>query len=249
MATPKPADPKYFIFFTIYALLIGVAASLTVEVVKDGFDGSGKHHVYLWVVWGVALALLGISFRMYDPAVRAWIRGRNAYLRLNLASFTNVRPARGLVLLVSRGKGVMSAIYAVDYHRETLLHLWLIHSSDGGSLEGVAQIRRHCRECAQQIDIRTRQIDNVFSVEMARALVDFIRQEAYSFGIVDQDFICDFTGMNKPVSAGVVLACLRPEHRLQYMESRGFLPDGGPDPLAGARPVEVELNLDADRKG
>ena len=34
--------------------------------------------------------------------------------------------------------------------------------------------------------------------------------------------------MNKLVGSGVVLACIRPEHRLQYMEPmKSFFPMGG----------------------
>jgi hypothetical protein len=38
MATPTPLDPEKFIPFTLYALLIGIAAALTVEVIKDAFE-------------------------------------------------------------------------------------------------------------------------------------------------------------------------------------------------------------------
>jgi len=38
----------------------------------------------------------------------------------------------------------------------------------------------------------------MFSIEVAKANVELVRQEAHAAGLKDEDFICDFTGMTSP---------------------------------------------------
>jgi hypothetical protein len=247
MAAPAPLDPERFIPFTLYALLIGIAAGLTVEVIKDGFEPPSEgHRLYLWILFGIGALLLMVLSRKYDKWLRQIIERRNSLVSLNLYSSTDVTPAKGLLFLVSRGAEGPYANYAIDHHRGVLTHLWLLHSSDEGSIHNLAQITSHCRETVPHVKVEARQMDTMFSIEIAKAQVELVRLEAHVAGINDEEFICDFTGMTKPVSAGAVLACIRPEHRLQYMEPRGFLPDGRPDPAAGSRPVEVKVGYDVE---
>jgi hypothetical protein len=53
---------------------------------------------------------------------------------------------------------------AVGYHRETLGHVWLIHSSDSGSVEGAARIASHTGAV-----VHMKVIENVFSIEESKA--------------------------------------------------------------------------------
>jgi hypothetical protein len=247
MATPTPLDPEKFIPFTLYALLIGIAAALTVEVIKDGFEPPREgHRLYLWILLGMGALSLVILSRKYDKWLGQIIGRRNSLVSLNLYSSTEVAPAKGLLFPVSRGGEGPYANYAIDHHQRKLTHLWLLHSSDAGSLHNLEQIRSHRRATAPEVKIKLHQVDDMFSIEIAKSLVEFVRQEAKAADIRDDEFICDFTGMTKPISAGVVLACIRPEYRLQYMEPGGFLSDGRPDPGAGARPVEVRIGYDVE---
>jgi hypothetical protein len=236
MHRPKfdPTDPKSLMAFTFYGFLIALLGALTPELIK-------KPGEWLWV-WLLNCVGIGIMLWIYDPLIREWAQKRKlpSHVRLN---FPYLQPAKGLVLLVSRGDGAQSARYAVDYHRECLSHVWLVCSSD--SQAAAVEIEQHCRATVPGVSISTRKLEDIFYVdciERAKSLVDQIRKEATRAGLQDQDLICDFTGMNKLVGSGVVLACIRPEHRLQYMEPKKFLPDGRPDPQAGARPVEVAVS-------
>jgi hypothetical protein len=165
---------------------------------------------------------------------------------LRLSTICEVRSAAALTLLIGRDTSYVYALSAVDYHVQTLRYLWLIHSSDETSMQGAEKIEAYAVLKSPGARIFKRPIRDLFSVEEAKRTIELIRKEATRFGISSADFISDFTGMSKPVSAGVVLACIRPEYRLQYMEPRGFLADGRPDPKAGARPVEIDVNYDVD---
>ena len=245
--TPPPTDPNRLVVFTIYAFLVGLLATLTPEAIKELVRPSEEatywHPFYCWL--GNAVALL-VCFVFFDPQVKRWFRPRYSPAPLALSTHYKVRSVKGLLLLVSRSPGFHSALSAVDYHGRTLSHVWLVHSSDPGSVAGAAEVRRHCSEVAPSVVVIDRPIASMFSIEMAKALVEGVRGEAHASGITDEDFICDFTGMNKPVSAGVVLACIRPGHRLQYMEPDAVLPSGEPDQQAGSHPTEVDVNYDVE---
>lgn len=242
MPVPKVADPKSLWQFTLYAFLIGLLGALTPEALKAIFGADEGHpwHAVFW--WFGVFLIIAFILRVYDPAFRRWLNTRTEIMPLKIYSSLTVRSARGLVLLVSRGAGVSAGLSAVRYHRETLQHLWLIHSSDAGSVDGAARIASTTNATAHW-----KPLGDVFSIEMTKALVEGIRHEAHRLGVLDEDLICDFTGMTKPVSAGVVLACLLPEHRLQYMEPTGYLSDGRPDPGAGSRPVEIDVAYEIER--
>jgi hypothetical protein len=133
-----------------------------------------------------------------------------------------------LVLLVGKDDGGRYAFCAIDQHAAVLAEVWLIHSPDA----------------APGAKMELRVLENQFALEAAKDLVDSIRQEAESRKMEPADLICDFTGLNKNVSAAVVLAGAGPGQRLQYVEPRAFLEDGTPDSAAGARTVEVEVHYD-----
>jgi hypothetical protein len=193
------------------------------------------------------LATLIVLIVLFDPVLRRWHKARTQVITLNLTSSKHVKPASGLVLLISRGDGVRSGMYAIDHHGDSLTHVWLLHSSNQESIEGADQVEAHCRERAPKAQVEKRLVADMFSIEMSKALVETLRNEAHRAGLKDHEFICDFTGMTKPVSAGVVLACVRPEHRLQYMEPLRFDKDGKPDRDAGSRPVEVDVSFEIER--
>jgi len=248
MPVSKYLDPKSFAPFTLYALLLSIVGALTVEVLKDLLDSpAGAHKVYLWVVWGAGVVILGALFKIYDPAVRRFLEAPGMPEHWAFTSSATVRPARGLVLLVSSSpSGLAGCLDGVAHHQSVLKHLWLIHSSDADSIANVEKIEEYCRSLGLLVKTSKRLLDDLFSIEMTKAHIEFVREEAHSYGIEDRDLIYDFTGMTKPASAGVVLACIRPEHRLQYMEPRGFREDGSPDPKAGSVPVEVDIRYDVE---
>lgn len=242
MPVPKIADPKWLWQFTFYAFLVGLLGALTPEALKDILGAGEGRAWYPWLWWLAVFAVIVILLRFYDPAIRRWISARGGIAPMKIYSNLAVRPARGLLLLVSRGPGISAGISAVKYHGDALQHLWLIHSSDRSSVEGAALIASKTSATSYM-----KPIGDVFSIEMTKALVDTIRQQAHRLGLGDEDLICDFTGMTKPVSAGVVLACLLPRYRLEYMEPLGYLSDGRPDPDTGSRPIEVEIGYEIER--
>src|SRR5437773_844324 len=58
-------------------------------------------------------------------------------------------------------------------------------------------------------------------VDIIRLKVEEARREAIEgYKIAEADIICDFTGMTKPVTAGMILACAPRGRRLQYLQGQ-----------------------------
>ena len=77
-----------------------------------------------------------------------------------------------------------------------------------------------------------------------------IRKQLQREGLAENDIVCDFTGMTKHMSAGMIFACAPREARLQFMHPRRFLADGRADPEAGpSEPVEVEIAYQIEEDG
>ena len=127
------------------------------------------------------------------------------------------RPAKGLIAMVSAGGGRETALAAARHHGKHLRHVWLIGtptSSDDREYV-VQQIGKEmpwvtCEECNQLTDSHT--------AEEAKKVVEATRYRALrTEGIDDSDLVCDFTGLSKHASVGMVLACGSREARLQYV--------------------------------
>ena len=56
--------------------------------------------------------------------------------------------------------------------------------------------------------------------------VEKIRRQMLRQEIKDNDIVCDFTGLTKHMSAGMIFACAPKEARLQYMHPKRFLANG-----------------------
>ena len=114
MPIPKVTDPKALSQFTLYAFLIGLLGALTPEALKDlnGIEEDRAWHSGYW--WLGVFVVIVVLLRLYDPAFRRWISLRTEIAPLNVYSILTVRPARGLVLLVSRGAGVAAGWPQLD---------------------------------------------------------------------------------------------------------------------------------------
>ena len=235
---PAPANPKLFVAFSLYALFLAVFGAIVVEQVKH-WAGLHFDPGVLTVACVVVFLLVNIA---YDRRLRGWLRPSEP---IGLFEDRTVKPSRGLMLLVSRGEGVRQASWAVQHHRARLSHLWLVHSSD--SEEIAKLLRTQTEQDLPGIKVRLLQLPNLGSVELAKQLVEQVRTEAKLAGLEWDDLICDFTGMTKPASAGVVLANVHPHARLQYMEPTKTLPDGRPDPESPSKPVEIRLHYELER--
>ncbi|HKG23374.1 MAG TPA: hypothetical protein VKC34_15855 [Blastocatellia bacterium] len=138
-----------------------------------------------------------------------------------------IRPdgKRGLILLISNPD---SAMFAVDYHfkqKRTLERVWLVPSNDqetgkfGPNTRAVADaIKQRCEELVEggkrvQVEIHPHGVSPADSQDTFDYVNRIFRQGFYE---VD-DLIADFTGGTKPMSVGMIMACLPARRELEYV--------------------------------
>lgn len=232
---PEPLDPKYFTAFSLYGLLVALLATLVVESLKfDVTSPEAAHWSPHWWLLGAVVIFVALNF-LYDTKLGKLLR-RSRPIVLHLMAGRDVARGRALILLVSRGEGASSARAAIEWHQGELSRVWLIHSSD--SSEAADELKAIAQE-RTRAEVIKRPLDAVHSIGIASALVSEILSEAKRVGYKDDEIVCDFTGMTKSVSAGMLLASLRQSVRLTVMEPNATREDGHPDPTAGSHPVEI----------
>lgn len=156
--------------------------------------------------------------------------------RVNLADEKKPTLHRGLILLI--GPRESAAPDAIEYHRDTLRHCWLISTQT--SLTTAAALQ-------QRFDSQTLSIHQgsayVVDEDQIRSTYDLlmriITEEAPRHGLTPNDLIGDITGGLKPMTAGMTLACLARHCDMQYMK---ILRNEAGEPLPGAIPEPIQID-------
>ena len=209
-------------------------------------EGSQELRMASPVILLALVVVLG-GYRLIDR-LRSAVAANRQMVTLSLKD--KVPPASALIAFVSLGPGRTSCLQAATYHSEAaaLQHLWLITTREG---EGDA------RWIGEQLSPRfpgvkihqTQFLDDKDSLEESKALVEHLRKRAMTeIDIPEEQLICDFTGLTKNASAGMILACAPRTARLQYMVPNRLDSGGRADPLAGSHPREVFIQYSVFRE-
>lgn len=178
-------------------------------------------------IWPV-LAMLLFSAAIV-VGVGAWNSGRHRLVQTGILEEVLQRPSgkKGLVILVSRPE---SAIFSIEYHfgQGTLERVWLIPSNDResdqfgpGSLAVAEEIVEFCQELRDPDDPERRVVVEVdrrgVSPGDAQDTFDAVNRIFRRSGYDSVDLIADFTGGTKPMSVGMIMACLPRSRELEYV--------------------------------
>jgi hypothetical protein len=142
---------------------------------------------------------------------------------------------RGLILLVSN---VDSALFSIKYHllhHNTLETVWLLPSDDtsnntfGNSTKsltdkilGQAEALAKSIERPIKIEIHPHGVSPADSQDTFDAVNRIFRFSNYD----TQEIIADFTGGTKPMSVGMIMACLKTDRELEYVAFNPSAPSG-----------------------
>ncbi len=150
-------------------------------------------------------------------------RRRMGLLREQLAL---PRGKRGLILLVSKE---VHAMRAVEYHLQkmnTLERVWLIPSNNadvnrfGSSTRATAdQIKQSCKALAKTLSktLRVEVHEEGVSPADSQDTYDYVNRIFKRSGLAAEEIIADFTGGTKPMTVGMIMACLPRNRELEYV--------------------------------
>ncbi len=129
---------------------------------------------------------------------------------------------KGLILLTSNPN---SAMFAIEYHlneKETLECVWLIPSNNSEedkfgppSLENAREIERRCEKLGKKLKVRI--YDRGVSPADSQDTFDYVNRLFRNSPYSPDELIADFTGGTKPMSVGMIMACLPAERALEYV--------------------------------
>ncbi len=157
-------------------------------------------------------------------AAYKWIERQQQHKKFQ--PFMLIPGKKVLILLVSRPE---SAQFAIDYHfvtHRTLEQVWLIPSSNeyqrefGSSSLHIAQdIESYCQDLSQQQarSLHPRIYRPAVSPATAQDTFDAVKDIFNTCDRKPEDIVADFTGGTKPMSVGMIMACLPTRHNLEYV--------------------------------
>jgi hypothetical protein len=183
--------------------------------------------------WVPALIVIGMPFLLV-LAVSAW---QAAHYKLSSLRFDGGdlrQPAckRILILLVSN---VDSAMFAVRYHFENkaglpdmgkLERVYLIYSNEQQKDQFGESTRAIADKIKQEIETLAASEGRQLSVQMhdhgvspadAQDTFDYVNRVYRGSGCDPGEIIADFTGGTKPMTTGMIMACLKAERELEYV--------------------------------
>ena len=206
--------PRFPILFLLGAALLAVIGNIITDLFKSYLGDSQWH---LWLILGIVVALLAavVYLAFAIGFLRARLFTRRAYAVLDIP-----RPAqrKGLIAFVSLNQRAHLE-KAIAYHREALEHVWLIATKDA---EAAAYELKRSHE-TPQLSVDVIPLDNQWDLLRCREVVERVYAERLG-ALTEEDVIADFTGGTKPMTVGMIFACLTPARKLEYVPA---IYDGG----------------------
>ncbi|MCX9011178.1 MAG: hypothetical protein OIN66_08655 [Candidatus Methanoperedens sp.] len=199
--------PYFAHIWTFYsAIVLGVFVNYLYEI------------LHLNLYWLIVFILLIISI----PLILFLHMRKRYFKEIDFGKhLENPLPKKELIILVSRED---HAMHSIKYHKDQgkLEHVWLLPSSDaekerfGGSSRDTAnKIIEACNKLGVKAEIAQE-----VSPADAQDTFDVVRRiyrNASTYGMNPIDIGADFTGGTKPMTLGMIMACLPPERELQYV--------------------------------
>lgn len=152
-----------------------------------------------------------------------WQESRRQASQLEFADNGLQKPEekRGLILLVSNPE---SAMFAIAFHSQSgsLQQVWLL-PSDGRAIaqfgvSTIAKAEEIKQRCEQQFPgVKVNVMERGVSPGDSQDTFDLVNQIYRRSGYEPQELIADFTGGTKPMSVGMIMACLPSERELEYV--------------------------------
>lgn len=224
--------PRFPLFFLTGMVLLAVMGNMLTDLLKHYLGASPWHLILIFAITALGLALL-VAAAHAAGAIQKRLTATSPYVIIDRPK---PNKCRGLIAFVS-GREPEHLRKALKYHSPELQRAWLIATKETKSQ---AREIQHEYE-SDKLSIRIVDLDDQWDLPKAKAVVEKIYGDGLIGGLKEEDIIADFTGGTKPMSAGMIFACMNPSRKLQYV----------PADYSGStpRPLDpIEYGLDAIRE-
>jgi hypothetical protein len=221
-------NPRIPFLFLASAIFLAVMGNMACDLLKVYFgDGPMK----LWCYFGIAVIGIGFLFLLLRATgyFGAMFQVRSEY---RIIDKQHPQPRKGLIAFVSLNQ-TDHVNHAISYHKIMLEHVWLIATPK--SQPTAAQVITENDGSAVRFSLISLQEE--WDIIKAKETINKIYNEQLD-GLTEEDIIADFTGGTKPMTVGMIFACLAPTRALQYVPA-----DYGKDGAISPRdPIEYKLD-------
>jgi len=224
--------PRFPIFFAFGALALAVMGNTATDLLKLYF---GSDAARLWLILAGAGAML--AFLVYGAYAAGAIRERAMADSYDVIDKPKPQQYRGLIAFVSLTQRAHLE-KALNYHGEKLERIWLIATPDAEDL--AQELKGESVAIGKAITVVP--LDDQWELLRTKATVEHIYQTQLG-GLAEEEVIADFTGGTKPMTVGMIFACLSPRRHLEYVPA-GY-ESSNPEPLD---PVEYFLDYSVASK-
>lgn len=139
----------------------------------------------------------------------------------------------GLIVMVTLAP---TARKAIEYHLPVLKHLWLITTPE--MRKAANELRTHVERQGGHGHVL--ELDQEYDANRCYALVRSVYEHgAIEAGLAPSDVIADMTGGTKPMTAGMVLACIDMNAALEHVPTKFT---GAGQPSIPLDPIEVIIS-------
>jgi hypothetical protein len=185
-----------------------VVSALLVTMVVDLLTQAVTAWGGLWLGWGAVatLGLVTLAFVYAYTASESRRRGRGLG---PIADLPNPPQGRGLIFLFSREDTLREAI---AYHRPHLAHCWLLVTPE--MRERAAGVVSRYPDLPFTLHPLSGRYD---SQGCYRTVAHVYREEAPRLGIAPRQVVADITGGTKPMTLGMIVACLEGDYPIEHV--------------------------------
>jgi len=111
--------------------------------------------------------------------------------------------------------------YAIAYHYQKLEHLWIVVTEQTKGDE-LSLFREICRRLNAEFQIHELELKNSDDLPSIQQVVNAAYKQAESLGLPENEVTTDITSGSSLMSAGSVLACVRSQRRVQYLNQTTY---------------------------
>ncbi len=208
-----------------------VLVALLVNILTEALTTWGG----LWLGWAavglLALATVGFVYGYHVSETRRRRRGLGP-----ITDLSNPGKHRGLIFLFSREETLREAIH---HHQPVLEHCWLLVTPE--MQERAKQSVGHFSQVRFTLHALSDRYDSQACYLTVR---DIYRLEAPRLGIPPGQVIADITGGTKPMTMGMIVACLEGNYPIEHVPTAYDVTGCPTGPLP---PIQIVVRRGVDR--
>ena len=204
-----------------------VLVALLVNILTEALTAWGG----LWLGWG-AVAVLALATVAFAHAYTVSESRRRGQGLGPIAALPNPQKHHGLIFLFSREETLREAI---QYHQPKLEHCWLLVTPE--MRERAAKALGNFPDLSFTLHPL---IDRYDSQACYQTVLDIYQREVSRRGISPKQVIADITGGTKPMTMGMIVACLEGNHPIEHVPT-AF--DAAGQPTGPLPPIQIRVQL------